>query len=380
MRAFFAILFVLTGCVTGGDEPASVPALSTAEVARRLPARVKAKARDGWAEDIVFGIQAAEREPTAETVCAVIGLIDQESGFQVDPVVAELPRIVREGLERKLAKLGPLAGPAVAALLAGKAPGSDRTFAQRVDRLRTERDLDRLFRDIATAYRGKLPGTLAIASALSMILGRGDLDSLNPVTTAGSMQVKVDFAAGLDDLDGKSDAELREYLYTREGGVRAGTARLFGYEAAYDDVLYRFADYNAGMYASRNAAYQAQLGELTDRKLALDGDLLAYAEDGDAKSTETKSLAAMLAFGRKRDHWDLTIRKDAEKEKSAAFERTDSWSEVREAWAKKHGKEPAYARMPTLTLTSPKLLKPRSTAWFAENVKRRYEACRRLGS
>ena len=82
------------------------------------------------------------------------------------------------------------------------------------------------------------------------------IDDLNPVTTAGPMQVQVSFARGMSGL---SDAETRELLYTRFGGVRFGTARLLGYAAAYDDVLYRFADYNAGMYSSRNAAFQEQL-------------------------------------------------------------------------------------------------------------------------
>jgi hypothetical protein len=98
------------------------------------------------------------------------------------------------------------------------------------------------------------------------------------------MQVKVDFAKKLNpDL---SDESVRELLYTRGGGVRTGTARLIGYAASYDDVVYRFADYNAGVYASRNAAFQQMLEDLTGIALDNDGDLLIYNKNGELKQTK----------------------------------------------------------------------------------------------
>jgi hypothetical protein len=286
---------------------------------------------------------------------------------------------VREGLKKKFARLGPLAEPSLDALLSGRAPGSNESFRQRINKLRTERDLDRFFRDISTTYKQSLPGPYAIASALSMILGKGSLQNLNPVTTAGSMQVKISYARELDEFKSMSDEQLREYLYTRMGGVRVGTARLIDYPASYDDIVYRFADFNVGMYASRNAAFQAQLEDLTGRELALDGDLLAYDEDGEPKDLETHSLKALLAFGEKHDLSAWTIRRDVKKEKSEDFESTDSWEAVREAWEKKKGRQPPYARIPEVELVSPKLARNRSTAWFANRVKQRYLSCRSKG-
>lgn len=367
---------VALGCAHRPETPPvpSAPALDEAEVARLIPAKVAD--RDGWATDIIVAIRLTKKTPTAERVCAVIAIIEQESGFQADPPVPNLPAIVRRGLEEKLAPLGLLAGPARDALLEGKSPGTSLTFEQRIGKLRTERDLDRLFRDISDYYEQRFPGTFAIADALGALLRGRRIEDLNPVTTAGSMQVKVSFARELGRSEGLEDRDVRELLYARGGGVRFGTARLIGYDASYDNIIYRFADYNAGMYASRNAAFQQQLADLTGMRLALDGDLLAYSENGEPKDVETNSLRAMLEFGRTHGLSSWTVRRDAEKEKTRAFEETDTWNAVRAAWAESTQQEPPYARIPDVALSSPKLSKPRTTAWYAESVARRYDACR----
>lgn len=382
MRPLVAALVVVlvavavAGCAHAPEVPPPPPprTVSLDEVTRALPD--KAKDKRGWADDILVAIRLTDKEPTAERACAVIAVIGQESGFVADPAVAELPRIVKEGLVEKLAPLGPLAEPALAAILEGKAPGASATFGQRIDELRTERDLDRLFRDITAAYRAQAPGTFAIASALSLLLGKGSFDDLNPVTTAGSMQVKVSFARSLGADEGLDDDAVRELLYTRGGGVRFGTARLIGYPAAYTDLSHRFADYNAGMYASRNAALQFMVAELTGLPLVLDGDLLAWDAHGKVKSTDTRTLGALRAFGKAHGLSGFTIERDARKEKSAAFEDTATWRAVREAWQHRYGTAPPYARMPEVALASPKLKQPRTTAWFANSVLARYHTCR----
>ncbi len=371
-----AVLAALAGCAHQQQAPTApeAPALDEAEVARRIPARVED--REGWAADVVTAIRLVKKTPTAERVCAVLAVIEQESGYRANPAVADLPGIVRRGIDAKLAPLGPLAGPARDALLAEKAPGTTETFGARIDKLRTERDLDRLFRDVAASTQASMPGTFAVASALSALFGRGSIEEMNPVTTAGSMQVKVSFARKAGGEGGLDDDGVRELLYTRGGGVRFGTARLIGYPASYDDILYRFADYNAGMYASRNAAFQAALAALTGRRLALDGDVLAYDKDGSPKGDDTQTVQAMLAFGAAHGISSWTVHRDAKKEKSEAFEDTATWRAVREAYAQQTGKAAPYARIPDVALSSPKLKKARTTAWYAASVKKRYAACR----
>ena len=70
--------------------------------------------------------------------------------------------------------------------------------------------------------------------------------------------------------------KLRDELYTRDGGVNYGTRMLLGYRADYPSRLFVFADYNAGRYASRNAAFQHMVATLSGADLALDGDLMLY--------------------------------------------------------------------------------------------------------
>jgi hypothetical protein len=370
------LLIAVGSCITSekDDDPeANIPSVTTEQATKLVPAKVKD--RTGWATDIIAALEIAERKPTKDRVCAVIAVIEQESGFQVDPAVRNISNIVRNGLLEKLKPLGSLAEPALAALLTGKAPGSDVPFSKRIDRLRTEKDLDQLYRDIAAAYRDKAPGTYFVTSALSKLLGKGGFEDWNPVTTAGSMQVKISFAEKLKGFEGLNTEEIREKLYTRAGGIEAGTARLFHYEASYDKQIYRFADYNVGVYASRNAAFQTMISDLTKEKLDLDGDLLAYRTNERPNGIDTNSLKAMLVFAKDIDLSEHEVRMAAGKEKTQDFEETKMWEITRATWEEQKKKKPPYAIVPAVKLNSPKITGNRTTAWFAKSVDRRYQNC-----
>ena len=68
------------------------------------------------------------------------------------------------------------------------------------------------------------------------------------------------------------------------------------YPAEYDQAIYRFADYNSGMYSSRNAAFQSMLQALTENEISLDGDLLLYNKDGDVRPTLSQSEKELIAI------------------------------------------------------------------------------------
>ncbi|WP_205525429.1 DUF1615 family protein [Pyxidicoccus trucidator] len=380
-HAWLALLFVacaLSACRRGAGplEPSvpPPPRLSAEQVARLLPPNVKE--REDWARDILAALESQERIPSPPTVCSVLAVIEQESGYKEDPAVPDLPRLVRTRLEEHANKLGPLGRKALASVLEGKAPGHKRTFDERLRTVRTERDLDRLFRDILAYYEDKYPTTYAAADLASSLFSSGKLEDLNPITTAGSMQVSVRYALQLEGEDA-DPAQVREAMYTRAGGVRYGTARLLGYEAAYPEPLFRFADYNAGVYASRNAALQAQVTRLTGIPLAPDGDLQLYDKQGEPLDEDSKSLQALLAF-RQRYTPELSerqVRRDVRKEKEEDFETTDTFRAVKRVYANETGESPAYAQLPQVTLRSPKLKNERTTAWFARSVDARFQKC-----
>ncbi len=352
-----------------------LPRLSEAQVAALIPSHVKE--REGWAHEVLAALEAQEQPPAPEPVCSVLAIIEQESGYQADPAVSGLPKLVRQRLDAYADKLGPVGRRALAGILEGKAPGDKRTFEARLQTLKTERDLDRLFRDMLADQEQEHPGLYTAADLASKLFSSTGLEELNPVTTAGSMQVAVRFAqekAG-DDRD---PVEVREELYTRAGGVRYGTARLLGYEAAYEKPLYRFADYNAGLYASRNAALQEQVSRLTGIELVPDGDLLIYDKDGEPKDVDSRTLQAILAFRQRYVPSALSekqVRRDVRKEKEAAFESTDTYKAIKRVYSKQVGASPPYARLPDVAIRSPKMAKDRSTAWFARSVDARFQRC-----
>lgn len=354
-----------------GTPPPADPGLSPEQIARH----VRSDADDPlvWATAVRDALVAAGRTPDADHACQVLATIEQESGYEPDPEVPGLADIVMRELQAEVdEKLGFL-GPKALELVIDVGPEGQPTFRERLEGVRTERELDRVFRDLVDFHSDKAP---MVAGALRLVFPQLE-ERLNPISTAGSMQVKVAWAQEHPASRGLDREAVRDALYTLPGGVRYGTLRLFDHEAAYDDPIYRFADYNAGQYASRNAAFQEALGVLTERELTPDGDLLIYGRRGKATKTVGESLGALHAW-RDRDAPELSddaLFRQVKKEKEAGFERTIVWHGVREAYAARAGSEAPYARVPEVSLDSPKLRGDWTTETFAKRVKRRYRDC-----
>lgn len=113
------------------------------------------------------------------------------------------------------------------------------------------------------------------------------------------------------------------------------------------------------------------------RPFAPDGDLLIYGRDGAALRRDSKSLQAFLAFAKAfaPDLQEITIRRDLAKEKREDFESTTTYRELRKVLRARSGRTAAYARVPQITLSSPKLSRDRTTHRFARAVDRRYDRC-----
>ncbi|MBX5481234.1 MAG: DUF1615 family protein [Myxococcaceae bacterium] len=359
----------------------STPRLTPEEATALVPESVPD--REGWALDTLNALDRNHLPADLPSVCAVFAVVEQESNYHANPVVPDLARIVRRRLESYAEKLGPLGATALEQLLQARARGSKATFGERLRQVRTERDLDLVFRDLIRYSKEEHPILFGAADLASELTGRGSLSQLNPITTAGSMQVSVRFSveyAARQSGDGEADEwVVRDRLYTRAGGLYLGSARLLGYDAGYDAPVYRFADYNAGFYASRNAAVQDALSQLTGRPLVPDGDLLAYDEDGDARDEPSNTEKALRLFTARYATWisDGHLRADLLQEKSHGFEETDTYRALAATWLKKTGRPLPYARLPEVAIVSPKMKSKRTTKWFAQSVLRRYEACLR---
>ncbi len=161
-------------------------------------------------------------------------------------------------------------------------------------------------------------------------------------------------------------------MFTRRGGLYFGIAHLLDYPASYDQPIYRFADFNAGQYASRNAAFQNAVSVASGVALDLDGDLVLPGGDrAKPGSTEAavRSLGARLALS------DGEIRRALEQESRPDFEQTRVCARVFEL-AEQAGKRPLpRAVLPRIRLQSPKITRPLTTEWFARRVDERFQRC-----
>jgi Protein of unknown function (DUF1615) len=369
LAAAFALLFA---------SPSFAADLSLASTARLIRLAEKNVAdSQGWAFDLLDVLQAHNLDKGKENICAAIAVIDQESGFVADPQVAGLGQLSEKALREKFGKI-PVAGNLALRWLENN-PNPQTSFMSRIRLAKTERDLDLAYRaliDHAGDAWGL--GTVAQLGLLNQII-----EEKNEIDTAGSMQVSVKFALDvakrrrwlpmmLDDL-----YAVRDELYTRRGGLYYGVAQLLGFETGYSRKIFRFADYNAGRFASRNAAFQMVTARLAGQKLALDGDLLGYAKGGKAHSAKSSSERAILAAIRQHRLalTDKQVRDDLLQEKDSSFISTQTFLALRNADAKLTGKPPFFAIIPEIDLSSPKIRRVMTTRIFAETVDKRYQSC-----
>ena len=185
------------------------------------------------------------------------------------------------------------------------------------------------------------------------------------------MQVGVAFAQQhTEGYPWEMTGTVRQEVFSRRGGLWFGTYHLLNYPASYSTPLYRFADYNAGWYASRNAAFQNAVSKATGAKLALDGDLILYGSS-ETGSTERALRKLGATFGMS----DRDIRRQLERGDSQKFEETKLYREVYRLAEKKSGKTLAREMLPGIQLESPKITRNLTTAWFAKRVDDRRAKC-----
>ncbi|EJV3269390.1 surface-exposed outer membrane lipoprotein YaiW, partial [Salmonella enterica] len=230
-----------------------------------------------------------------------------------------------------------------------------KSYSERLDTVKTEKQLSAIFDDF-----------------INMVpMGQTLFGSYNPVHTGGPMQVSIAFAEQhAKGYPWKMTGTVRQEVFTRRGGLWFGTYHLLNYPANYSAPVFRFADFNAGWYASRNAAFQNAVSKASGVKLALDGDLIRYNSKEPGKTElAVRKLAGQLGMS------EREIRSQLEKGDSLAFEKTALYKKVYKLAEAKTGKTLAREMLPGIQLESPKITRKLTTAWFAKRVDERRARC-----
>ncbi|MDE2384586.1 MAG: DUF1615 family protein [Alphaproteobacteria bacterium] len=340
-------------------------------------ARPAVKEPDGWASDLLDVLQVQGLPASRENICATIAVIDQESNFVANPVVPGLGKLAEKSLREKFGRVPFLSGMVMDWLDAH--PKGETSYLQRIRAARTERDLDLTYRALVNDF-----GT---ASNMSLVVQSGLLNRLieehDNISTIGSMQVSVRFA--LDEARARrylpmtlsDDYAVRDELYTRRGGMYYGVKQLLAYDSGYSQKIFRFADFNAGRYSSRNAAFQHVISLLAKQKLARDGDLLLYDKKGQALGAVSGTEKALRGLNSSAGLGlsEAQIRADLLHEKEDSFATSQTYLAVKNLYLRKTGKPAPFAELPGIDLSSPKLSHKMTTASYATSVDRRYSAC-----
>ena len=348
-------LLLLASCAGPRFRPAPNPADVRAVIDGALPA---VSDRTAWTADIADAFAKLGLPPTRENACAVVAVIEQESGFRADAAVPGLGKLSLHTIDARAAHAGVPLAIVHAALDLKSSTG--RTYRERIRAARTEKQLSDVYED----FIGRVP------------LGRTIFASWNPIRTRGPMQVNVAFAERFEAIKPYPDhdprRDLRDELFTRRASIYFGVAHLLDYQAPYGRYLYRFADYNAGQYASRNAAFQRAASLVAGMPLTADGALLAH--DTSAKgagSTERvlRAIAGRLRLSDAAIHTALTEGTDQ------SFEQTPLYHRVFALADRKRGSRLPRAALPQIRLEGPKIERPLTTDWYARRVNGRFERC-----
>ena len=355
----------LAGCAGDATPRAQprTPESIQADIQALLPSTVAQ--RPAWAVDLQLVFAALKLEASTSNVCAVLAVTEQESTYSADPAVPNLPKVARAEIQRRAQRLGV---PELAVNLALKLRSPDgSSYDERLDAVRTERDLSVMFEQ----FIDEVP------------LGKQLFANYNPVHTGGPMQVSVAFAEAhvrARPYPFPALGSIRNEVFTRRGGLYFGTAHLLDYAApSYgQELIYRFADFNAGRHASRNAAFQQALSAASVRTLELDGDLVISGTDATTQPGQTESAARSIGAALGMD--ERTIRRELERGDGADFERSAIWQKVFALAEQRSGQRQPRAVLPRIQLQSPKITRRLTTEWFARRVDERYRRCLQRGN
>jgi hypothetical protein len=163
LAALLMLASSLSGCVPErrAETPVAKPAQARALIDASLPSTLADRA--GWAADLLSGFNALGIEPSRDTVCAVVAVIEQESGFRVDPLIPDLGAIAWREIDVRADRA--LLPRAIVHGVLKLQSSTGRSYGDRINRARTERELSDIYEDfIAAVPLGRTPHARAHAS------------------------------------------------------------------------------------------------------------------------------------------------------------------------------------------------------------------------
>jgi hypothetical protein len=356
--AWLGLAALLAACVAQPPAPPSAKVTSAQAhefIDASLPREVTDRA--GWEADIYAGFTALSVPPTKANSCAVAAVIEQESGFRVDPVVPGLPAIAWREIDERAANAGVPSVLVHGVLQLNSSTG--HSYSDRIGSARTEKELSDVFEDFID----------------SVPMGHTLFAEHNPIRTRGPMQVHILFAekfAKEKTYPYPVKRSIADEVFTRRGGIYFGIAHLLDYEVPYDRYLYRFADFNAGQFASRNAAFQNAVSVATGIRLVADGSLLPPESLLGATGATEKAVRVLSP---RLNLSNAAIHDALETAKTESFEKTTLYLRVFDLADQIHKQHLPRASVPHIELHGPKLTRKLTTEWYANRVNERFERC-----
>lgn len=168
-----------------------------------------------------------------------------------------------------------------------------KSYSERPDTVKTENSLARSLMILSTWYRWGRRYLVRLIRCIPV----GRCRSASPLLSSMPAATR-----------GKWREPCAGEVFSRRGGLWFGTYHLLNYPANYSAPIFRFADFNAGWYASRNAAFQNAVSKASGVKLAMDGDLILYGS-----SEPGKTELAVRKLAGKLDMSESEIRRQLQK-------------------------------------------------------------------
>jgi len=321
-----------------------------------------------WTNSIYKYMESSGIEITPSSVSVVLSILEQESAFNANPNV-DLGEVCFN-LPKKCAAGICYTGIKQCEYIFGKSSGSltGKEFAQ----------------DLLNAKDGNIKGGNWFVRQAWKVFGPGVLTSVE--VSMGPAQLKsfrvreiLAEARGvnLEDVE-LSDAVFNE-IFTRDGGLKYGIEYLSGIFETYDNdfdenINFMFADYNAGIYSSRNAELQYELYRLANgvepSSNFVDGDFLIWdaPHESNSKKSETQKLVKKYF---EREGYDTSgIRDDLEQEKTVEFEGTDVFIKIKDDY----GEDAKDGRIPSASIFSIKSGLTLSASSYVDRINGKHSA------